>query len=285
MRSSCLSELNDNSVPIAIFLSNYNTSVRLRRTLDSLRDQTYPFFDIYLIDAGSSDDFLDVVDHYQDILYQVYQGPDNGLYDGLAKAFRRAQSGYHVYSYLNAGDLYCEYCLDVVAETFSDPTVHWITGLPTTRDSNYRLISVSKPFPYLPFLVSSLFYNGYTLPAIQQESTFWSSTLHYSIPLPLFSSFRLAGDAFLWSHFARSTKLFIVNCSIAAFTLHGDHLSSKGYHNEIRRITPSSPTRFILYPIALLYGLLQRIFRLPERVYSNLPCIINLPQTHAPLDD
>ena len=275
MRRSCLHNHGNDMLTIAVFVSNYNTSDRLCHTLESLRRQTYNAFDIYLIDAGSTDSFHEVLLEYDDILYQVEQSSDNGLYDGLAKAFSRANSGYDVYSYLNAGDLYSDYCLQVVSSVFTRHSVHWITGLPTTRDSKYHLVSINKPFPYIPTLISALFHTGCPLPAIQQESTFWSRQLHYTIPLTPFASFRLAGDAFLWSHFAKSTSLFIVNCSLAAFTLHGDHLSSNGYQEEIRSIPVNKLSKLILYPFAFLYGLIQKSIRLPDRVYRTMPRVIS----------
>ena len=278
MRSSCLYSRGNETLKIAVFVSNYNTSDRLRHTLESLRCQTHKDFDIYLIDAGSSDGFHEVLTEYDDILYRVEQSADNGLYDGLSKAFTRADVGYNVYSYLNAGDLYSDYCLQVVSTIFSRYPVQWITGLPTTRDSGYRVISVSKPLPYISIFISNLFHSGHPLPAIQQESTFWSSQLHHTIPLSLFGSFRSAGDAFLWSHFAQTSQLFIVNCSLAAFTLHGEHLSSSGYQVEIGDIPVNNCLKLFLSPFALFYGLIQKTIRFPELVYRALPRVISLTE-------
>ena len=274
MRTSCLTRPCDSSLPVAVFVSNYNTSNRLYRTLDSLRHQTHQNFDIYLIDAGSSDCFLSVVREFEDIIFSIIQRPDNGLYDGLANAFSKAVNGYQIYSYLNAGDLYAPYCLEVVSSVFSSHAVDWITGLPTTRDDKYQLISVSKPLPYYSPFIANLLHSGFLLPAIQQESCFWSATLHSSISFELLSQLRLAGDAYLWSVFARKATLYIVNCSLAAFTLHGAHLSSTGYNDELLLLRPRGPRLLILLPLALLYGLLQRFIRLPEKLYSALPRIL-----------
>lgn len=275
MRASCLQNDLSNHLCIAVFVSNYNTSERLRRTLESLRHQSYTHFDVYLIDAGSSDDFLSVASEYSDILFSVSQREDSGLYDGLAQAFASTQPEYNVYSYLNAGDLYQPYCLEVVARTFSFNTVEWITGLPSTVDSQYHLTCVNKPLPYVSAFIANFLHSGSLLPAIQQESCFWSASLHAKIPLSKFGSLRYAGDSYLWSEFSRLASLKIVNCSLAAFTVHGDHLSSRGYHKELRLQRANLFQVCWLYPFAMIYGLVQRFLRLPESIYGGLPGIIN----------
>jgi glycosyltransferase involved in cell wall biosynthesis len=49
---------------VTVMVANYNTSRYLRDCLNSLLDQTYPDFEVLMIDDGSTDDSSDICEHY-----------------------------------------------------------------------------------------------------------------------------------------------------------------------------------------------------------------------------
>jgi glycosyltransferase involved in cell wall biosynthesis len=70
-----------------------------------------------LIDGGSTDGTLDVIDKYSDHIARVVSGPDNGIYDAMNKGLRLATGD--VIGILNADDMYFnEYCLQTVVDEF-----------------------------------------------------------------------------------------------------------------------------------------------------------------------
>lgn len=161
---------------------------------------------------------------------------DSGMYDALAKGLRQATGDF--VGYLNAGDYYSPHCLAVVTDVVASVGVEWLTGMRVTYSTSGALISAKVPWRYSSSMIRQGFYGLRGRGRfIQQESTFWSSRLNSSIDLTELSQFKLAGDAYLWQHFARSTELDVVSAYLGGFRFHGDHLSQaiSEYRGEGRK--------------------------------------------------
>lgn len=258
---------------INVSISHYNTSSLLRATLASIRAQTYTDFSIVICDAVSSDGFAEVISEYQEIIDRCISEPDAGFYDGLSKAFA-IDRGNGVYCYINAGDVYMPYAFEAVAEVFARGDVHWLTGIPAFRDSRMRLRSTLNPLPYISTFIANGMHDGIALPCIQQESTFWSYTLHQQISLDRLRTFAYAGDGFMWRNFSETAQLWVYNRVLSSFTAHGGHLSSRrdAYRSELREVT--LPYLMLFIP-AVLYSILGRILRIPRPLYRLLPFLID----------
>lgn len=270
------SKANPNSLTIYVTVSNFNTSHLLPETLESIINQDHSNFSLTVVDAQSTDNFLKTITPYIHSISTLIIESDHGLYDGLCKSFALHDDPNGIYCYINAGDVYMPYAFSVVCEIFSrDHSINWLSGIPSTRNRNLHLLSTTRPLPYSSTFIRNGFHDGRLLPAIQQESCFWSYKLHQKINLNELSRLTLAGDFYLWSLFARTDSLFLANCVLASFTLHGNHLSRDAegaYYSEQKRIT-SQP--LLLYPAVLLYSLISRLIRLPDRIFSALPRVID----------
>ena len=261
---------------INVVISNYNTADRLRQTLSSIRVQSISSYRVYLVDACSTDGVEDVIHEFQNILYCTIREDDNGLYDGLSKVFRRLAHLDGICCYINAGDIYMPYAFQSIINAFTNnPSVNWLTGIPATRDSRYRLISSAPPLPYLQCLSKHGMYNTPLLPAIQQESCFWRCSLLALVDLDILSQCKYAGDGYLWCSFSKQHSLYILNVIVSSFTLHGNHLSGseQSYQRELRTLSPTPNLLINLF--ALSYGLVGRFLRIPQRIYKELPTVIS----------
>ena len=261
---------------VNVAISNYNTADRLGQTLASIRQQSISDYRVYLVDACSTDGVEDIIREYQSMLYCIIREHDHGLYDGLSKVFRRLITSDGICCYINAGDIYMPYAFESVINAFAlHPDINWITGIPATRDSKYRLTSSIPPLPYLQCFSKHGIYNTALLPAIQQESCFWRCSLLSLVDLDTFSKCKLAGDGYLWSSFSKFNNLYILNIIVSSFTLHGSHLSGspEAYKRELLPLvqTPS----LIITLLAFLYGLVGRFLRIPQRIYKKLPTVIS----------
>lgn len=74
-------------------------------TLDSVASQDFPAIEHIVVDGGSTDGTLGVVESHGTRVARVVAGPDRGVYDALNKGI--AASTGDVIVFLHAGDVYC----------------------------------------------------------------------------------------------------------------------------------------------------------------------------------
>lgn len=101
----------------SIITVTYNAARTLQRTLDSVRCQSCRLFEHIIVDGGSSDDTLRLIEADTAGMQQrtVISEPDNGLYDAMNKGMGLAKGDYLIF--LNAGDRFasCE-TLQLIAD-------------------------------------------------------------------------------------------------------------------------------------------------------------------------
>ena len=167
---------------------------------------------------------------------RVLSEPDTGMYDALAKGLSCVDGD--IVGYLNAGDVLFPWAFDVLLQVFSNPDVQWATGYSSQINGQGQVTACWKPPRYRREFVANGFYANPAYPAcIQQESTFWSADLNRKIDLEKLRSFKLAGDYFLWTEFARYADLDSIMSPLGAFRIHGGQLSERRteYHTEAQR--------------------------------------------------
>lgn len=82
---NCLSQIisGQKGGYVSIILPTYNRSAKLGKAIESVLNQTYPYFELLIIDDGSTDDTGQVVKEYADERIRYYKLSGNG---GAAKA-------------------------------------------------------------------------------------------------------------------------------------------------------------------------------------------------------
>lgn len=89
----------------------------MARCIDSVISQNYPEIEYIIIDGGSTDGTLQIIDKYRDFISVVISEPDQGIYDAMNKGIRRATG--NIVGTLNADDaLAGNDVLAAVARTF-----------------------------------------------------------------------------------------------------------------------------------------------------------------------
>ena len=97
----------------SIITVSLNPGYSLKKTLDSIKAQTYPDYEVIIKDGGSTDNSLAGVP--KDMRYRIIYGTDKGIYDAMNVAVKGAVGD--VVLFLNAGDLfYDEHVLEKMAE-------------------------------------------------------------------------------------------------------------------------------------------------------------------------
>lgn len=101
----------------SIITPNYNGEIFLEETIKSVIAQK-DFVDIeyIMVDGGSTDDSIDIIDKYRDIFAHCIIEKDSGPADAINKGFERATGD--VVAWLNADDLYFPNTLARVRDAF-----------------------------------------------------------------------------------------------------------------------------------------------------------------------
>ena len=82
----------------------YNSANTIRETIASVLEQDYPFMEYLVVDGGSTDGTLDILDFYSDKISKVISEPDRGIYDAMNKGIGFATGD--LVCMLNSDDIY-----------------------------------------------------------------------------------------------------------------------------------------------------------------------------------
>lgn len=90
---------------ISIITPSFNSAQTIRQTIESVISQTHSDLEYIIIDGGSSDGTLDIIQEYQGRFpILLFSGPDKGLYDAMNKGLNLASG--EVIGILNSDDLF-----------------------------------------------------------------------------------------------------------------------------------------------------------------------------------
>lgn len=103
---------------ISIVVPSYNQASFLEQCLCSILDQSYPNIEIIVIDGGSTDGSVDVINRYRDRLTYWVSEPDNGQSHAINKGFQRAQGD--IVAWLNSDDVYFPGAVSLAVKRFQE---------------------------------------------------------------------------------------------------------------------------------------------------------------------
>lgn len=134
---------------ISVITVCYNSYKTIGDTLRSVRDQTYKNVEHIIVDGGSTDQTLEVVETEGTHVAKLISEKDDGIYDAMNKGLSRATG--EVIGFLNADDLYADSeVLARVAKAFeNDPHVEACFGdLVYVSQDNRKVVRYWKSRPY-----------------------------------------------------------------------------------------------------------------------------------------
>jgi glycosyltransferase involved in cell wall biosynthesis len=89
---------------LSIITINYNDKAGLKKTIDSVVNQTWQDFEFIVIDGGSTDGGREVIEQYKDRIDYCVSEPDSGVYNAMNKGIKVAQSEFLIF--MNSGDTF-----------------------------------------------------------------------------------------------------------------------------------------------------------------------------------
>lgn len=135
---------------ISIITPSFNSEKTIEETIKSVLMQTYKDIEYIIIDGGSKDRTLEIVNKYKDKIAKVISEPDRGIYDGMNKGITLATG--EVIGILNSDDLYFdEYVIERVAKAFEENKIDCLWGdLVYFKDDSNKFIRIWKAGEYKP---------------------------------------------------------------------------------------------------------------------------------------
>lgn len=107
---------------ISIITVCYNSEATVRDTVESVLSQEAVEVEYIVVDGGSSDQTVGILEGYRGGISQLVSEPDDGIYDAMNKGI--AMSSGDIVGLLNADDFYANsHVLADVVAAFADPSV------------------------------------------------------------------------------------------------------------------------------------------------------------------
>jgi glycosyltransferase involved in cell wall biosynthesis len=89
---------------LSIITINYNNSIGLERTIQSIIPQNFKDFEYLVIDGNSTDDSLEVIQKNKTAIHFSISEPDTGIYNAMNKGIKASKGAYLLF--LNSGDVF-----------------------------------------------------------------------------------------------------------------------------------------------------------------------------------
>jgi glycosyltransferase involved in cell wall biosynthesis len=226
---------------ISIVTPNLNYGKFLNRTLASVLDQGYPGLEYLIIDGGSTDESVRVIESQasRGLRWEVL--PGLGQYASINRGF--ANTSGEIMGWLNSDDIHLPWTLRTVAAIFEAfPDVNWIVGVPSViQDCAVQSVAPARPFSREALALG--LYTGGDFGLVQQESCFWRRRLWNRVG-PLSEKCGLAADFDLWMRFARHAELVACAALLGGFTVHSanrSRLLQERYWSDIACLIAALP--------------------------------------------
>jgi len=232
----------DPSLKISIVIPTLNQGDTIEDTIFSIINQDYPNYEIIIMDGGSNDTTLDIINRYRPYLAHVTSAPDKGQSQAINRGFKRATGD--IFAWLNSDDFYLPGALSKVAEAFSDPRVEFLVGAG-------EVVSMEQKFlRFVPqrFLNHDALLDWKNDRWIMQQSCFWRSALWKSVG-GVDESLTLLMDYELWFKFSTS-------CNPSALD---QKLGVMRYYPEVKTVKLRKKTNQELAYIYAKYGLFDEL--------------------------
>jgi glycosyltransferase involved in cell wall biosynthesis len=210
---------------VTILTPSFNQALFLRPAIYSVLEQQGDFeLNLIVIDGGSTDGTVDLLQSSQDTRLNWTTGPDRGQADAINRGLQAADGD--IIGWLNSDDLYLPGALATVARAFANPQTQWLAGrcqiINETGNVIRSAIAAYKDRRLARYSYRKLLRENF----IAQPAVFWRRSLSQQVG-PLDESLHYTMDYDLWLRLGRIADPLIVDQVLAQFRLHSASKSGK----------------------------------------------------------
>ena len=134
---------------VSIITVVFNSRQFIESAIKSVLSQTYSDIEYIMIDGGSADGTVEIINKYRDKIAKFISEPDKGIYDAMNKGIKLATG--EIIGILNSDDFYAnENVIKIVAEAMSDKNadVCWGDLVYVDKNDQNKIIRFWESSPY-----------------------------------------------------------------------------------------------------------------------------------------
>lgn len=200
---------------ISIITPSFNQGQFIEDAIMSVLEQKYEDFEHIIIDAGSTDETIDILKKYPHLKW--VSEPDKGQSDALNKGFRRAKGD--ILGWLNADDFFEENAFSTIVKICKEkPEVDFFYSNYFWVDKNKNILKVISPYKRYSYFLNLLY--GCYIPT--SGSFFFKSFFEKAGELDINFRYKMDTDIFERS---KKVKFYKINNVLSGFRFHDDNVS------------------------------------------------------------
>lgn len=208
------------SLKISVVTVTFNCDDFIEATIKSVICQTYSNIEYIIIDGGSTDRTIDIIEKYKNKIANFVSEPDNGMYDALNKGLALATGD--LINFCNSDDLfYAPNIIQKVVDSYIMENFDCCYGHAVFIDSEENFLSdhYSLPFRKRYIITLGSFF--------MQPSFFWKRDI--MLKSGLFDlNYKIASDRdFIGRILLNSKRVFRIPEKLVKFRKHGESFGDK----------------------------------------------------------
>lgn len=137
--------VNEMDVKVSVITVCYNSAATIRKTIESVLNQTYRHIEYIIVDGQSKDDTLHIVEEYAPLFgdrLKVISEPDQGIYDAMNKGIRMASG--ELIGILNSDDFYEQCAVEYMVHALGQEKYQILYGFVRTIREDGMEITVER---------------------------------------------------------------------------------------------------------------------------------------------